>query len=51
MHVRKAFSLAMTAGASVCPSLYGSERQLPEDFCDISYLLPERMLKYMELTT
>jgi len=51
MRVRKAFSLAMTAGPFVCPSSYGSEGPLPEDFCDISHFLPKRMLKYMELTT
>jgi hypothetical protein len=51
MRLRKAFSLVMTAGLFVSPPPYRSERPLPEDFCEISYLLPKRMLKCMELTT
>jgi hypothetical protein len=51
MRVRKAISLVMTASPSICPSLCEAERPLPEDFSDISYLLPKRVLKYMALTT
>jgi hypothetical protein len=51
MRVRKAVCLVMTASLSICPSPYGAERPLPKVFSDILYLLPKRMLKYMELTT